>query len=331
MDASLQPSQPAPPAPPFHEAAAGAVLLAELGQDDLPAIPIGKFTVDPLAHTLTYELSPLLPWSSDLVAHLHGFAPPGFEASRRWQIVAERGSRGMLTYPAADEPNLLAGLAYLKLESNLRPWLNLRAQLRPDPLSPWFPPEPGVVQVLGICSVQIDVFGFLENVTVDLEPARVTIRRSAPAVDPASGHRRVDLAVQVECAGGHVPGIGHVDLEVTALAGEVRAQQPATDFPADMTLALKRRYFTPLGPIDTATEHYLARGIRQFPPFGSRLEPQDAKVSLLDAAGNPIGDQVSGPLISLFHLEGTHPKAPSTQTSAQTSIQTSIQTSRSTS
>ena len=98
-------------------------LAAELeGVNELPPnASSGKgtawFLLDPVADTVTYELTFDNLSAPETVCQIHGYAAPGAGAGTLHLLPAGHHKTGVWFYPPADEPLILAGLTYVNVHS----------------------------------------------------------------------------------------------------------------------------------------------------------------------------------------------------------------------
>jgi hypothetical protein len=287
------------PQPPLEAATGEDVELVAVdgGAADRPLARLRLSSDGLLTCRLTPELSARGP------VRLRGFAPPGWSADVLWEPGPDANP-----WRCGDEEarNLLAGLAWLEAGSRAVAAESAeRYRVRPRmPERPRFPSQPVRSRLLGTCDREMSIDPSCVRVAVEMEPAVVSIVRI-----PGDGPGRVRLEYTVQCSGGTVPGIGHVDVEVLALPGSVESLQQSPDFPARMTLPMRMRYLTPYGRVLSDVETFEAR-IDEFPPFGVELRPAQAEVRLVhEGSGRAVGREYLGPLVALFHIDRPLPPA----------------------
>lgn len=103
---------------------------------------IGAFDIDTAANTLSYVIYFGNLSGTENNAHIHGYASPGTPAGVVHALPLGNPKIGTWAYSAADEPNILAGLAYVNIHSTLFGGGEIRGQILP--MSP-----PTGVEVLG--------------------------------------------------------------------------------------------------------------------------------------------------------------------------------------
>jgi hypothetical protein len=92
------------------------------GAQEVPPTPtngrgVGWFRFDTVANSMQYSFTYNGLTSSENAAHIHGFAPPGVAAGVRLNLPLGFHKGGVLAYPAGDEANYLAGLAYVNIHT----------------------------------------------------------------------------------------------------------------------------------------------------------------------------------------------------------------------
>jgi hypothetical protein len=289
---------PAPPHP--LEAVMGEnveLVAVDAGAPDQPLACLRLSSEGLLTCRLAPELSARGP------VRLRGFAPPGWSADVLW----EPGPEGADAWRCGDEEarNLLAGLSWLEAGGAGSAGNGARYRVQPrTPEAPRFPSQPVRSRLLGTCDREMSLDPSPVRVVVEMDPAVVSIVRI-----PGDTAGRVRLEYAVQCSGGTVPGMGHVDVEVLPLPGSVESLQRSSDFPARMTLPMRMRYLTPYGRVLSDVETFEAR-IDEFPPFGVELQPTQAEVRLVhEESGRAVGREYLGPLVALFHLDRPLPPA----------------------
>nr|MBA3468314.1 CHRD domain-containing protein [Herpetosiphonaceae bacterium] len=90
-------------------------------------------TIDTAANTLSYNITFSGLSSSELSAHIHGFAPPGANAGVLHTLPAGSPKIGVYNYNQADEANILAGLTYINIHSTNFPGGEIRGQIAGTP------------------------------------------------------------------------------------------------------------------------------------------------------------------------------------------------------
>lgn len=103
---------------------------------------IGAFDIDTAANTLSYVIYFGNLTTAETAAHIHGYAPPGSPAGVVHALPLGSPKIGTWAYTAADEPNILAGLAYVNIHTVMFGGGEIRGQILP--MSP-----PTGVNVLG--------------------------------------------------------------------------------------------------------------------------------------------------------------------------------------
>ena len=282
--------------------AAQLSMTAELASPESALSSLATFVLDTDAHTLSYELAPEVREQRGVNARILGFAPPGWDAKTLVEV--PRSGSGVWQYPPVEEENILDGLAYLTVNLGGE---TVRAQIElvDKPVSQ-FPNDVATVDMAGTCnSPTISITRVAEHARVDMQPAQVRMIRGASRDSDHNGLRDVDLNVAVRVGGAYVEGLGHIDVEMLGdhNPARVEALQRGSDFPAVMTMTLRKRYITPVGTFVGETEYYRSNPIDRFPPFGSELLPVNASIRLLDEkTGEVAGELTLGPITPLYHV-----------------------------
>jgi hypothetical protein len=266
---------------------------------------VGTFTVDTDAHLVTYELNPDVVGKKSVV-RIHGWAPKGWDSRPLLEINPGRSLTGVWRYRPQEEPNVLSGLSYVTVTPVGRKQVSLRAQLvQEESAVAQFPMEPASMTMAGTCHLPyLAIANVVNGSEAQMEPAQVQMFRSAPGDRDHDGLRDMDLAVQVRVGGGYVPGLGHIDIELIneQNPGRVEALSPNSDFPARMTMTIKKRYITPVGTFVGDPETYSAI-INSIPPYGAELQPQDSLLHLYDEqTGAVVGTFQPGVVVPLFYV-----------------------------
>lgn len=86
-------------------------------------------TVDTVNNMLMYDITFSGLGSMQTDAHIHGFAPPGMEAAPVHSIALGSPVMGTWNYDEADEPNILAGLTYINIHTQVFAGGEIRGQI----------------------------------------------------------------------------------------------------------------------------------------------------------------------------------------------------------
>ncbi len=116
-----------------HTRLARATGAAEVPPVPSPGRGLGAFTIDTVAKTIHYRFSFAGLTSAETAAHIHGFAPPGANAGVLFALPAGSPKCGVLTYTAAQEANILAGLSYVNVHSVTFGGGEIRGQINETP------------------------------------------------------------------------------------------------------------------------------------------------------------------------------------------------------
>jgi hypothetical protein len=73
--------------------------------------------IDPATNTLFYHVSYSGLSSAETAAHIHGYAPPGQNAGVVHALPAVNPKIGAWSYPAGNEPQIMAGLTYVNIHT----------------------------------------------------------------------------------------------------------------------------------------------------------------------------------------------------------------------
>jgi hypothetical protein len=230
---------------------------------------IGSFIVDTLDKTVTYELPHQI---ADLGAQIHGFVPRGWATEHIFSIPAGELT-GAWHYADWQEKNILAGLTYLSVQPPEQSARSLRAQIDVvQPVQPVFEDFVTTTGIAGSCQGSVTIAGLLDRVPLEMEPAQVILARSAARPGP-DGRREQEIGCAVRVGGGQVAGLGRIEIQMFGdeNPGHIVSMNPGTDFPARMTLDVRKRYVTPHGTFYSDREEFVAENIRRFPPFRSKI------------------------------------------------------------
>ncbi len=87
------------------------------------------FTIDTVANTIQYRTEHLFLSAPETAAHIHGFAARGATAAPLFSLPPGPDKCGVLTFTDAEEPGILAGLAYVNIHSTAFPGGEIRGQI----------------------------------------------------------------------------------------------------------------------------------------------------------------------------------------------------------
>ena len=100
------------------------------------AVGTAYFRLDPEADSVTFHYTFADLSSIQTGAHLHGYAPPGVNASILFTLPVGFHQSGVWNYAPADEPSILAGLLYINVHSMNFPNGEIRGQIVKDTTNP---------------------------------------------------------------------------------------------------------------------------------------------------------------------------------------------------
>lgn len=278
-----------PPSRPFQFPTAEFEALTMQTDYEAPR-SMGRFLIDPQKHTVEYTLSPEL---ADHRMAIHGFVPRGWATDLLLQL-PEGQLNGVMDYPSHETRNILAGLAYLKAIPRQEGAIPIRAQIEPVSRDvPQFEDFVSTTFMQGACQGAMTVFGRFENVLMNMEPAQVIIART-PARELSDGRREQELGCALRVGGSEIPGLGRVEIGMYGdrNPGHIISMHPGSDFPARMTLDVRKSYVTSAGTFYRDNEEFVAENIMRFPPFGVRFSPVEPIAPLRDAATGEIVGQI---------------------------------------
>jgi hypothetical protein len=92
----------------------------------------GKFVVDLAANKLYYSIRFTGLSSSETMAHIYGFAPPGMNAAPIHTLPSGNPKIGVFSYSSGQESSILSGLAYVNIHSSMFQSGEIRGQILPD-------------------------------------------------------------------------------------------------------------------------------------------------------------------------------------------------------
>jgi hypothetical protein len=252
---------------------------------------LARFVVNPHENTVTYTLSAEAAASSSV--HVHGYVPRGWITDPLMQL-SEGQRTGSWNYPQGDEKNILAGLAYLTIRSKNGQARVMRAQIERVSLpEPSFEEFVTVTMLAGECQGKMTVFGLLDDVPMKMEPAQVILART-PARQLADGRRDQEIGCAIRVGGADIPGVGRAEIGMFGdrNPGHIVSMKPGSDFPARMTLDVRKSYITPAGTFYRDNEEFFADNITRFPPFGVKFTPVEPIAPLRNARNGEIVGQI---------------------------------------
>lgn len=268
---------------------------------------LGEFVVDPYQNTVTYSLPESIV-SKDIDVNIFGYVPRGWVTKDPLLKIPSKQTTGVWHYPEEQEKNILAGLAYLTIQPKDGSTPPLRVQIEPE-IRPKavFEDFVTVTALAGSCQTKVTVDGILEDEPLVMEPAQVIIARTA-AQNTENGNREQEIGCAVRVGGAFIDGIGKIEIGMfgTNNPGHIVSMKEDSDFPAKMTLDVRKHYITPIGTFYSNREEFFAENIERFPPFGVKFTPVQETVPLLEEkSGNVVGELKLGWLVPLCYLDAS--------------------------
>jgi hypothetical protein len=255
---------------------------------------LGTFILNPYLNTLTYSL-PQAMIAEDNAIRLHGFAPKGWSTDPIIELPNNQ-STGIWNYPEDEEKNILAGLAYLRITSKTNNTNSFRAQIEPvrKIAEDVFEDHVTINALAGSCNSSVSIFGIAENLPMDMEPAQVIMARTEARLS-SDGFRGQDIGCAIRVGGANIPGIGKIEIGMfgSQNPGHIVAMQRDSDFPAKMTLDVRKHYITPMGTFYSDREEFYVENIQQFPPFGMKFTAVNNKVPLREEKTSEIVGEIT--------------------------------------
>ncbi len=105
----------------------------EVPPNGSPATGSAMFVIDEATNTLFYHIAYSGLSSAEVAAHIHGYAPPGQNAGVVHPLPAANPKIGAWNYPAGDEGQILAGLAYANIHTANFGGGEIRGQILSEP------------------------------------------------------------------------------------------------------------------------------------------------------------------------------------------------------
>jgi hypothetical protein len=100
------------------------------------AMGTGVFELDPVANTLSFEITYADLSAAETQAHFHGYAPPGQNANILFNLPMGFHKVGTWNYPAADEASIINGLLYANVHSSTNTNGEIRGQVEVQATNP---------------------------------------------------------------------------------------------------------------------------------------------------------------------------------------------------
>jgi hypothetical protein len=93
------------------------------GAQETPPVPtnatgLSVFAIDTVANTITYRVNFANLSSAEILAHIHGFAPPGTPAGILFNFALGTPKCGTFTFTEGQQANILAGLTYVNIHTS---------------------------------------------------------------------------------------------------------------------------------------------------------------------------------------------------------------------
>jgi len=120
----------------FAQAAHYSASVTLNGASEVPsnastATGSGGVSIDTNTNALTFHITYSGFATSETAAHIHGFAPPGMNASVLFPLPAGLTKDGVWNYTEPQEANILAGLTYMNIHSTAFPGGEIRGWINP--------------------------------------------------------------------------------------------------------------------------------------------------------------------------------------------------------
>jgi hypothetical protein len=108
------------------------------GAQETPPVPtnatgLAAITIDTVSNTLTYRVNFVNLSSNEILAHIHGFAPPGMAAGILFNFPLGTPKCGTFTFTEGQQANILAGLTYVNIHSSNFGGGEIRGQIAEAP------------------------------------------------------------------------------------------------------------------------------------------------------------------------------------------------------
>ncbi len=219
----------------------------------------------------------------------------------RWTIAA--GVR-----PACPRLLVIVGMTLLGHHISAGP-----AQADPSAPQVGFPETAGFMPMAGTCAAQVEIYGVTDGIVdMDFNTVLACMSRSAPVDSDADCCREVNLNLEIEAETGFIPGVGDIIVELDG------SQQPGhiesftcncdspVDFPAYMTLALTKKFVTPIGTFYVDKAEMYGATINELPPIGVELlapDPPHGSVALLDEEGVEVGRFYPTSVMPIYEID----------------------------
>lgn len=95
-----------------------------------PGAGIGMVAIDKVNDMLGFDITFAGLAGAETAAHIHGYAPPGANAGVLFSLPAGPRKLAVWNYPAGDEVNILDGLTYINIHTNVNPGGEIRGQVQ---------------------------------------------------------------------------------------------------------------------------------------------------------------------------------------------------------
>ncbi len=94
-----------------------------------PATGSATLVLDTTANTLSYNITYSGLVAAETAAHIHGFSPPGMNSGVLHPLPASNPKIGVWNYMEAQEANIIAGLTYINIHTQMFPGGEIRGQI----------------------------------------------------------------------------------------------------------------------------------------------------------------------------------------------------------
>ena len=192
-------------------------LKAELegAQQVPPNASAGKgtavFVLDPVANSITYRVTIENLTAAETAAHIHGYVGPGVAGPVVFNLPLGKQKSGVWFYPAADEANILANLAYISIHTSaaFQPNGEIRGQILRDVSNASFiGAMDGTQECPGTGSTATGTAFFSVNTVTNVVTYEVTFTSSLLTSGQTAAHIH-GFTPPGDCSGGIQQNIGN--------------------------------------------------------------------------------------------------------------------------